>query len=83
MSVAERGTPKTLRDALRNGVDEFDEQEFESDEDIKKEDLVETVYNHVTDFLAQKLMAAAIQADMSKNGYREKELHALFKRITK
>lgn len=83
MKVSERGTPKSLKEAIRNGVDEFDEQPFESNEDIKKEDLVTVVQAHVTDFLAQKLFAAAMQAELKPAGFKEKEIHLLYKRITK
>lgn len=82
MSVAERGTPKTLKEAIQNGVDEFDEQPFEEGEEIRKEDLVTVVQAHVTDFLAQKLFAAAMKAELKPEGFKEKEMHLLYKRIT-
>lgn len=72
MVVKTRGTPTTMRDAIRFGFDDCFRIENIFDEDVKK---VET---HVRDFLAQKFGAAMLLAE----GNEINVLQSLWAKVT-
>lgn len=55
------GTPKTLEQAIKNGLLQAESQGFE-----KQGEIVEIIRAHIIDYLAQKFGAAMLQVEDSR-----------------
>lgn len=67
-----RGTPKTLNQAIINGLEAYGFQ--------NNEKLAQFIEPHIKDFLAQKFSVAGMKVQDEK---LEAEIHQLFQKITK